>query len=93
MGDLGGIPYFRRQAPAEARLGTFDGDSLIQPFVFGFVDDAHSAPRHFAKDPKAALQQFSGLEGMLRVRAIVDRVQQEPIHSLLPLHVVPHHIE
>src|SRR5437868_12621501 len=65
MADGARVPHFRGQAFTETSLGAFDGDPPLQPLIESLVDDTHATLRHFAHDPKAAIQQYSRLKRML----------------------------
>ena len=48
--DFTGVTHFRRQPPAETRLGALDGNAPAQFFIHGFVNDAHASVSYFAHD-------------------------------------------
>ena len=92
MADFARVAHLGRQAPVETGFGAFDGDTAVQLLVYGFVDDAHAALRDFADDAETVLEELTGLEMPLGQKR-AERVEQEPVHALFPLDVVPDLVE
>src|SRR4051812_43851713 len=89
MADSARRSNLRRKPAAKAGLGALNSDPAVQPFILGFVDDAHTALSHLAHDAEASFEQISGHDRMVQVEGAAQRVEKEPIHALLPLHIFP----
>src|SRR5215469_4142308 len=93
MADLPGVPHFRRKLLAETGFGAFDGHAPVELLVHGFIDCAHAALAHLARNAKAAVEQFTWLKNMLVCRRRKQRLQQEAVHTLFPLDIFPDFLE
>src|SRR2546421_6464524 len=93
MADLARVAHLRRQPLPETGLGAFESDAPLQFFINRFVDDAHTSLSYFAYDSKAVPQELSWLETMFGGGRGLERIQQEPVHTLFPLDVTPNLVE
>src|SRR5262249_43908134 len=74
-------------------LRGFDRDPAFELGIPGFVNHAHATLGDGADDTEAAVEQLSRGEGLVSGQRRIERVEQEPVHLLLPIHQFPGFVE
>src|SRR5580658_8338037 len=89
MADFARVAHFRGESLAKDCFGALDGDAPTQFLVHRLVHDTHASTGQLAHDPESFVEELPRLERRLVPGNREQGAEQETVHALFRLNVVP----